>query len=156
MIGDIMTWLSGDGEGSSARPRGAAELQVAAAALLVEAAHVDDRFDASERAVIRRLLERRFKLSQAEAQQLLASAEATAERSAQLFGFTRVVNDRLSLGERIGLIEMMWEVVLADGDLDPLEDTLLRRVGGLINVPDRDRGAARQRVLQRLGRPADS
>ena len=33
-------------------------------------------------------------------------------------------NDRLSLAERIELIEMLWEVVLADGVLDPLEDTL--------------------------------
>jgi hypothetical protein len=34
--------------------------------------------------------------------------------------------------------------------LNEYEDSLLRRVGGLIYVPDRDRGAARQRVLQRL------
>jgi uncharacterized tellurite resistance protein B-like protein len=42
-------------------------------------------------------------------------------------------------------------VVLVDGELDPLEDTLLRRIGGLIDVPDRERGAARQRVMGRLG-----
>jgi hypothetical protein len=33
--------------------------------------------------------------------------------------------------------------------VDALEDTLLRRIGGLLYVPDRERGAARQRVLQR-------
>jgi uncharacterized tellurite resistance protein B-like protein len=43
----------------------------------------------------------------------------------------------------------LWEVVYADGSIDALEDTLLRRLGGLIYVPDRERGAARQRVLQR-------
>jgi uncharacterized tellurite resistance protein B-like protein len=47
-------------------------------------------------------------------------------------------------------MEMLWEVVLADGTVDALEDTLLRRIGGLIYVPDRERGAARQRVVQRL------
>jgi len=37
------------------------------------------------------------------------------------------------------------------GVLDPDEDALLRRVAGLIYVPDQDRGAARKRVLRRLG-----
>jgi len=46
-------------------------------------------------------------------------------------------------------MEMLWEVVQADGVVDALEDTLLRRIGGLLYVPDRERGAARQRVLQR-------
>jgi uncharacterized tellurite resistance protein B-like protein len=47
---------------------------------------------------------------------------------------------------------MMWEVAYADGTLDPLEDSLLRRVGGLIDVSDHERGEARLRVLKRLGR----
>ena len=46
---------------------------------------------------------------------------------------------------------MLWEVAYADGVLDPLEDTLLRRIGGLIDVSDRERGAARLRVVARLG-----
>jgi uncharacterized tellurite resistance protein B-like protein len=46
---------------------------------------------------------------------------------------------------------MLWEVAYADGVLDEYEDSLLRRVGGLIYVPDRERGMARQRVLRRLG-----
>jgi uncharacterized tellurite resistance protein B-like protein len=46
---------------------------------------------------------------------------------------------------------MLWEVAYADGVLDPLEDVLLRRLGGLIDVSDHERGAARLRVLARLG-----
>jgi uncharacterized tellurite resistance protein B-like protein len=72
----------------------------------------------------------------------------------QLFGFARTINERLGRERRIELIEMLWEVAYADGVLDPLEDTLLRRIGGLIDVPDRERGAARLRVLARLGIPA--
>jgi uncharacterized tellurite resistance protein B-like protein len=51
----------------------------------------------------------------------------------------------------VELIEMLWEVAYADGVLDEYEDSLLRRVGGLIYVPDRERGEARRRVLKRLG-----
>jgi uncharacterized tellurite resistance protein B-like protein len=46
---------------------------------------------------------------------------------------------------------MLWQVAYADRVLDDYEDSLLRRVGGLIYVPDRERGMARRRVLERLG-----
>jgi uncharacterized tellurite resistance protein B-like protein len=49
------------------------------------------------------------------------------------------------------IIEMLWEVVYADGVLHDYEANLLRRIGGLIYVSDRDRGAARKRVMKRLG-----
>jgi uncharacterized tellurite resistance protein B-like protein len=146
MIEEIKAWLERTGQPAG----GSDDLRIAVAALLVEAAHIDDSFAASERAAIGRLLERRFGLSAASARQLLATAEEVADRSAQLFRFTRIINDRLSAEQRVEVIEMMWEVAYADGDLDALEDTLLRRVGGLIYVPDRERGEARQRVLRRL------
>ena len=50
---------------------------------------------------------------------------------------------------------MLWEVAYADGVLDPLEDALLRRVAGLIDVSDHERGTARLRVCARLGLDAE-
>ena len=97
------------------------------------------------------MLERRFKLSHADAQTLLAAGEREAGRAVELFHFTRIINERLSFEQRVELVEMLWEVAYADGVLDQYEDSLLRRVGGLIYVPDRERGMARRRVLGRLG-----
>jgi len=147
MFDHILTMLTG--EPPADRP---ADIQIAVGALLVEAARMDDRFEAAERAAIRRILARRFSLSPAETERLLAASEQAAAASSQLFRFTQLVVERFGPQERIGLIEMMWEVAYADGVLDPDEDALLRRVAGLIYVPDQDRGAARKRVLQRLGR----
>ncbi len=45
---------------------------------------------------------------------------------------------------------MLWEVAYADGVLDPQEDMLLRQIAGLIHVPDRDRGEARKRALEKV------
>jgi uncharacterized tellurite resistance protein B-like protein len=150
MIDSILAWLTGAPSEAGAK-RGRDELQLALAALLVEVAGSDDHFDDEERAVIARLLERRFNLSQEEGRALLAAGEREAGRSAELFHLARIVNDRLSAADRVGLIEMLWEVALADGVLDQYEDTLLRRIGGLIYVPDRERGLARRRVARRLG-----
>lgn len=46
---------------------------------------------------------------------------------------------------------MLWEVAYADGVLDLQEDMLVRRIAGLIHVPDRARGEARLRAMARQG-----
>jgi uncharacterized tellurite resistance protein B-like protein len=150
MMDRLFSWLR-DGEGNVSRG-GADELQLAVAALLLEAAVVvDGHFDPQERQVVRGVLQRAFTLSPDAAQELVAAAERRVEASAQLFGFTSTVNERVSRDRKIEIIEMLWEVAYADGVLDPLEDTLLRRIAGLIDVSDHERGAAKRRVLQRLG-----
>ncbi len=128
---------------------GADELHLAAAALLAEAALGDAEFDAAERTVIERLVRERFGLAEAEAGRLVDAAERAALAASHLLRFTRVIKDNFSGAERIELIEMIWEVVYADGELHAHEDSLLRRIAGLIYVSDRDRGAARKRVLAR-------
>lgn len=127
----------------------AEQLQVAVAALLVQAAAMDDHFDPEERATIERLLAIGFKLDADQVRAVLATAEDAAARSNQLYAFTRVVVERMEADARIGLVEMLWEVALSDGLLSPDEDALIRRIAGLIYVSDHDRGAARKRVLQR-------
>ena len=132
-------------------PRAAMEVPVAVAALLVEAARMDDRFDPAERTAIRRLLGQRFDLDAAAIDRLIDAAERAVEGSSALYRFTRVVAERFDPAARISMIEMLWEVAYADGVLDPEEDALIRRIAGLIFVEDHERGAARRRVLARLG-----
>ena len=126
-------------------------MQLAAAALLIEAAYMDEQFDESERAVVSDLVRRRFDLELADSESLLLEAESAVAKSQQLYGFTRAVNDHFTPQERVELMEMLWEVVYADGKVHDFEVGLLRRLGGLLYVSDRDRAFARQRVLQRLG-----
>jgi len=125
------------------------EPRIAVAALLVEAARMHELVSAEERAVIERLLAVRYDLDAAAVEGLVRLAEDRAERAVELFQFTRRLVPALDEGERIELIEMLWEVALADGQLDALEDSLIRRIAGLVHVSDQARGAARQRVLAR-------
>ena len=128
------------------------ELQLAAATLLVEAACLDGHYGEAEQAAIDSLLQQRFGLNEAEAQTLRDLALAEQSEANQLLGFTRVIKDRYSPEERIELIEMVWEAAYADGELHAHEANLLRRLGGLLYVSDRERGEARKRVLARLQR----
>jgi len=125
-------------------------LATAVAALLIEAARMDDDFNAAERAAIERLLAERFALAPAAVQALIDEAEAAVRHSTQFFPFTQQICKQLDPEARVRIIEMLWEVAYADGVLDPQEDMLLRRIAGLIYVPDGERGAARKRALERL------
>lgn len=131
---------------------GREDVEVAAAALLVEAARVDGRIDPEERALIADLLGRRFGLDPAAARELMDFGARESERSVELHHFAHVITQRFAEAARIELIEMLWAVVYADGVATDFEVNLMRRIGGLLYVEDKDRGAARQRVLARLGR----
>ncbi len=125
--------------------------ELAVAALLVEAALMDEDFEPRERQTIADLLARHFDLQAEESARVIEEAEAAVRESPALYRFTRVINDTFSPNERVDVIEMLWEVAYVDGVLHDYEANLLRRVGGLIYVSDRDRGRARQRAMERLG-----
>ena len=126
------------------------QLHLASAALLVEAASMDGHFDEAERQTIRTLLQSRFGLDDEVAEELVEEGCRAATTSTQLYGFTRMINDRLEPEERATILEMLWEVAYADGEVHPYESNLVRRVAGLLHVTDHDSGAARKRVVRRL------
>jgi uncharacterized tellurite resistance protein B-like protein len=143
--------LFGAGDEAEGRP-GDDGLRLAAAALLAEAAHMDGHVDDRERETIRALLSDRFGLAPEDAAALLEAGMEAVQSTGQLYAFTRVIKDRYAQEDRVRMIEMLWEVAAADGHIDHFEANLVRRVAGLLYVPDRDSGLARQRVLERLGR----
>ncbi|MEM9026748.1 MAG: TerB family tellurite resistance protein [Pseudomonadota bacterium] len=144
MLDRLMDFLSGTNEEPGIVQT---DLDLAVAALLVEAARMDDVFDDAERATIESLLAKRFELSESDAATLVARADERVQASAQYFRFTHEIVQRMSEEERGGVIEMLWRVAYADGELDPHEDALIRQIAGLIHVTDRDRARARQRAL---------
>lgn len=128
------------------------ELRVAAAALLAEAARLDGHVSEGEREAMQRLLAGRFDLAPAEAAELVRDGEAAAADSTQLFAFTRIINRDWPADERAELFEMIYEVIYADDSLHDLETNLMRRLGELIYLPDRERNEVRLRVQRRLQR----
>jgi uncharacterized tellurite resistance protein B-like protein len=123
------------------------DLELAVAALLVEAARMDSVFGGEERALIEGLLEKRFALAPDDVKTLIDKALHKVESSAQYFPFTSLITRQLECAQRAEIIEMLWRVAYSDGVLDPHEDMLIRQIAGLIHVPDRERGLARQRAL---------
>ena len=148
MLDRIKAFLMGPSE---APTHNFGELPVAVVALLIRAATSDANFAEKERETIRRIAAEAFDLSPVDVDRLIAVAEGEEAQTMDLFRWAQAIKRAYGETARIALIEKMWEVVYADGELDDYEANLLRRVAGLIYVPDRESGQARQRVLARLG-----
>jgi uncharacterized tellurite resistance protein B-like protein len=126
------------------------EPHLAVAVLLVEAGLMQGSFTAEERIMTARLLSRRFALPPDEVDELIERAETRARSTAQYFPFTHSLNTNMSIEDKIGVVEMLWRIAYADGNLDAFEDQLIRQVAGLLHVPDRDRMDAKKRVIDGL------
>ena len=120
-------------------------LRVAACALLLEVAHADDYFGARERRHLRGLVRRHFGLPAGAADELIALAEDERRGSVDLWGFTSLIKSSYSTGQKLVLLESMWGVVLADGELASREDYLMRRISHLIGLKPGYLAEARKR-----------
>lgn len=132
--------------------RGEDDLAIACAALMVEAAMADGDFDQRERAALKAALGRPpLNIAAKDADEVIAEAERDHDQAVDIFRYLKIIGPRFEEGEREALIEMLWDIVYADGELSEFEAQLLRRIAGLLGVPDSVSGAARKRVLARNG-----
>ena len=125
------------------------ELQLAAAALLVHASVVDGHADLEEQRKIKSLLQTRFNLDDDEFNRILQEAEAWERDSVDLYSFTSVISRELDQEGRQRIVEMLWEIVLADGVVHEYEADLVSRGADLLGVSPRDRVRLRKLVEAR-------
>lgn len=109
-------------------------LRVATAVLLVEVARADFIVQPSEKARLRNLLEQQFSLSSAELDALMSEAEVDADRLVSIQHITRLLNEHYDHAMKLRVIEMMWQLVYADGEKDHYEEHLIRQVADLLYV----------------------
>ncbi|REC55740.1 TerB family tellurite resistance protein [Rhodosalinus sediminis] len=122
------------------------DARVALTALLVRVARSDGDYAEEERHLIGRIAAERFGLSPFEAQKLQSEAEALEAEAPDTVRFTRAIKDAVPYDDRLGVIEALWAVVLADGVRDDHENALMRLATNLLGVSDVDSGRARRRV----------
>ena len=122
--------------------------RLAAAALLIHASTIDGAMAPAERDKLRALLKARFALSDAETEELIDVGTLAENESVDLYRFTSLLNRSLDEEGRLGIVEMMWEMMFADGQINEFEDNMMWRVADLLHVSSRDRIALRQRAAR--------
>ncbi len=125
------------------------DYRLALTALLVRLARTDGDYAPSEIQRIEQIAMSRFGLTEPEAATLRGEAEEIEAEAPDTVRFTRAIKEAVPYDERIGVIEGLWEVALADGARDQDEDALVRLVCALLGVSDVDSAMARRRVTAR-------
>lgn len=128
-------------------------VELAIAALLVEAALVDGVYVNIESDMIAEILLEVFDFDADKADAVLAEAEALAEEAVGSHQFTRHAK-KLPVVERVKIVEAIYRVIFADGERSDLESAYVRHVAGLLHIDDVHRAEARRRAEARLAGPA--
>ncbi|MBN8920371.1 MAG: TerB family tellurite resistance protein [Rhizobiales bacterium] len=122
------------------------DYRVAATALLVHALNIDGNVTARENAKLHSLLRQRFQLDADATEELIRAATVIEGEAVDLYHFTSLLNRTLDEEGRRRIIEMMWELIYADGRVNEFEDNLVWRVADLLGVSSRERLLLRQKV----------
>jgi uncharacterized tellurite resistance protein B-like protein len=132
------------------------ELRLAAAALLVNATAIDGEVAPEERRKLKALLQTHFGLGDDETRRLIREAEVREQDAVDLYRFTSVLCAQLDQEGRKQIIEMLWEIAMADRVVHEFESNLVWRVAELLGVSARDRVLLKKMVASRVGLELES
>ena len=113
-------------------------IELATAVLMIEISLVDDHIDDREREEIKKQITAGFKLDEKTIQELIEAAEQEVDHAISLYEFTRLLNDTLSMEDRIAVIKNLWRIAYADDVLDKYEEYYIRKVADLLYVAHSD------------------
>jgi uncharacterized tellurite resistance protein B-like protein len=143
MIGSIRKFFAKDaaaarGDVNKLESQG---IQVAVCAILSE-------FSETERENIIGLLKERYGLSDEYAAELMKASSSQLEGSIDLWQFTNLINANYSREDKVQIIEMVWQIVYADGKLDKHEDYLVHKLAKLLRLTHKQLIDAKLKVCQ--------
>ena len=115
------------------------DYRLAASALLVHAAAIDGSISAVERDKLHDIIKQRFNLDEQQTATLIADATVAEQEAIDLYHFTSRINRTLDEDGRRRIVEMMWEIVYADGHVTEFESNLIWRAADLLGISSRER-----------------
>ena len=146
MFAALKNFLADISQSEAPRKFGEDDYRVAAVALLVHIADADGVTDAAESRRLKALVKERFDLDAAEAAALIKAAEQSEREAVDFYQFTHILKRHLDDEGRHKIIEMMWDMAFADGNVDEIEENTVWRIAELLGVSNRDRVLLRQKV----------
>lgn len=149
MIEVLKKLFSGDSSGvpEKSDPQ---QLAVAATALMVQLARVDQSEDDVELDTIVDCAVRSRAITREEAKTIVADARAHAEDATSLYEFTEQLNEKLDQAGKAEILESIWRVAFADGRIDKYEEHLIRRIAELLHLNHREYMECRHRAEQAM------
>ena len=117
--------------------------------LMIEAAYTDGKIHESELSKIKLSLINVFSEDEMEVEVVLNEALKNKNNTRSLHHYTSFINKNFTEDRKLLLIEVLWEIVLSDGEIHDYESNLIRRLAGLLYISDVNSGNARKRALNK-------
>lgn len=115
------------------REAGLTEQQFLAVVLMLQLSHADFNSEQQEHQVVLQYLQQEFGLTAAAAELVFTAALAQAGDATCLHGFTSKLKE-LPYAKRLALLDQLWKVAYADGELEPNEEAMLRKIADLLFI----------------------
>ena len=126
------------------------DYRLAATALLIHVISLDGEPNPAEKRRLHSLIESNFGLDRSHADRLIAAATLVEGDAVDLYHFTSVIMRQVDEAGRLRIIDMMWELVYADGQVTEFEDNVVWRAADLLAISARDRIDMKHRVAARM------
>jgi len=117
-------------------------------ALLIHAAKIDQNYTEKEREIIRKAIVE-IDSKDNNIDEVLIKAEEIEKNSNQILDFTKEVKN-MSEDSKIQIIEVLWKIVYSDNNPDMYENSLMRRLSGLLYLDPKIVGDTKKRVINNL------
>ena len=118
--------------------------------LMIEAANTDGEITQEELNKISYSLINIFKEEPKVVELSLTKAFENKDNPKSLYYYTSKLNKFYSDEKKIQLIEVLWEIILADNEIHDFETNLIRRLAGLLYISDVDCGNAKIRAGRKI------
>ena len=118
------------------------------AALLIHVAKIDENYTEKEREIIKKTI---IKLSSKNEiiDEVLTKAEEIEKNSNQILDFTREVKN-MNEESKVKIVEALWNIIYSDGSADMYENSLMRRLTGLLYLDTKIVGDIKKKIINNL------
>lgn len=124
------------------------DIERVSATLLVEIARADHDIDPAEREAIVEALQQAGNLDPDELRSVVDEAFQEADSAVSLHEHVGLINEKFDKNGKLALVEQMWRVALADGDIDGYEEYTIRKLCDLLYIKHRDFMQAKLKVIE--------
>ena len=116
--------------------------------LLIEASKIDGVINNEELELIKSILVNKFHLDSSKAEKSINFVISKSEEKVEIYSDIKVILENMDHNERISVVEMLWKIILADGQIDQYESNLISRICGLLHVTGFESSEAKKKALK--------
>tara|TARA_B100001029_G_C14667852_1_gene237919 strand:- start:116 stop:532 length:417 start_codon:yes stop_codon:yes gene_type:complete len=118
------------------------------AALLIHVAKIDENYSEKEKNIIKKAINE-LSSNNEHSETIIIKAEEIERNSNQILDFTKEVKNMDEVS-KMKIVEVLWNIIYSDSNADIYENSLMRRLTGLLYLDKKLVGDIKKKVINNL------